>query len=190
MEILKTEIEDIIVIVPDIFEDERGSFYETFSRDKFAEKVCKTLFMQDNQSVSKYGVVRGLHYQAQPHSQTKLVRVVSGRVLDVVVDVREGSPTFGKHVAMEISAENRYQLFIPRGFAHGFAVLSEQAIFEYKCDKPYAPKSERGIQWNDPALGIDWKIPQSDVILSDRDSKLPLFKDAEYFSYSERLYCQ
>ncbi|HCB88400.1 MAG TPA: dTDP-4-dehydrorhamnose 3,5-epimerase, partial [Porphyromonadaceae bacterium] len=141
------------------------------SQREFEEKVCKTTFVQDNESSSRYGVLRGLHFQKPPHAQAKLVRVVKGKVLDIAVDIRKGSPTFGHHVSIELSGENKRQLFIPRGFAHGFAVLSDEVVFQYKCDNYYVPHSEGGILWNDPALGIDWKLPEEDVILSEKDKK-------------------
>ena len=177
MNIIKTEIEGLIIIEPRIFKDARGYFFESFSQREFEEKICQTTFVQDNESYSCYGVVRGLHFQQTPFSQAKLVRVVKGAVLDVAVDIREGSPTYGQHAAIELTEENHRQLFIPRGFAHGFAVLSDEVIFQYKCDNYYAPQSERGIAWNDPALNIDWRIPADKIILSEKDTKYPLLKD-------------
>ena len=177
MNIIKTEIEGLIIIEPRIFKDARGYFFESFSQREFEEKICQTTFVQDNESYSCYGVVRGLHFQQTPFSQAKLVRVVKGAVLDVAVDIREGSPTYGQHAAIELTEENHRQLFIPRGFAHGFAVLSDEVIFQYKCDNYYAPQSERGIAWNDPALSIDWRIPADKIILSEKDTKYPLLKD-------------
>ena len=168
MNIITTEIEGLVIIEPEVFSDERGYFFESFSQREFEEKVCKTVFVQDNESKSIYGVLRGLHFQKPPFAQAKLVRVVSGKVLDVAVDIRKGSPTFGEHVSVELSGANKRQLFIPRGFAHGFAVLSNEAVFQYKCDNYYAPDYEDGILWNDPVLEIDWKIPMKDVILSKR----------------------
>lgn len=168
-----------MILEPRVFSDERGYFFESFSEREFAEKVCNTRFVQDNESKSGYGVLRGLHYQLPPHTQSKLVRVVSGRVLDVAVDIRKDSPTFGKHVAVELTGENKRQLFLPRGFAHGFAVLSQEAVFQYKCDAFYAPQSEGAIAWNDPALGIDWMLPAADIILSEKDKLHPALKDAE-----------
>lgn len=170
MNVIDTAIPGVKIIEPRVFGDARGYFYESFSDREFREKVCDTVFVQDNQSMSCYGVLRGLHYQRAPHCQSKLVRCVKGRVLDVAVDIRQGSPTFGQHVAVELSEENHRQLFIPRGFAHGFAVLSEQAIFQYKCDNYYAPDCEGGIAWDDPALAIDWQLPAEDVILSAKDT--------------------
>lgn len=171
MNVIKTEIEGLVIIEPKVFGDERGYFFESFSQREFEEKVCQTVFVQDNESKSKYGVLRGLHFQKPPYAQAKLVRVIKGKVLDVAVDIREESPTFGKHVAVELSEENKRQLFIPRGFAHGFVVLSDEAVFQYKCDNYYAPDYEDGILWNDPKLGIDWKIPEEDVILSEKDKR-------------------
>lgn len=174
MNIIQTEIKGVVIIEPKIFGDDRGYFFESFSQREFEEKVAKTTFVQDNESKSRYGVLRGLHFQKEPYAQSKLVRVVKGRVLDVAVDIREGSPTFGKHVSVDLSGENKRQLFIPRGFAHGFVVLSEEAIFLYKCDNYYAPDSEGGILWNDPKLKIDWRIPAEDIILSEKDKKYSL----------------
>lgn len=172
MNIIETAIPDVKIIEPRVFGDARGYFYESFSDREFREKVCNTAFVQDNQSMSCYGVVRGLHYQRAPHCQSKLVRCVKGKVLDVAVDIRHGSPTFGQHVAVELSDENHRQLFIPRGFAHGFAVLSDIAIFQYKCDNYYEPECENGIAWDDPALAINWQLPATDIILSAKDEKL------------------
>ena len=171
MKITTTAIEGVVILEPKVFGDERGYFFESFSQREFEEKVCKTTFVQDNESSSRYGVLRGLHFQKPPHAQAKLVRVVKGKVLDIAVDIRKGSPTFGHHVSIELSGENKRQLFIPRGFAHGFAVLSDEVVFQYKCDNYYVPHSEGGILWNDPALGIDWKLPAEDVILSEKDKK-------------------
>jgi dTDP-4-dehydrorhamnose 3,5-epimerase len=177
MKITTTAIEGVVILEPKVFGDERGYFFESFSQQEFEEKVCKTTFIQDNESSSCYGVLRGLHFQKPPHAQAKLVRVVKGKVLDIAVDIRKGSPTFGHHVSTELSGENKRQLFIPRGFAHGFAVLSDEVIFQYKCDNYYAPESEDGILWNDPALGIDWKLPAEDVILSEKDKKNRLLNE-------------
>ncbi|MBR5522076.1 MAG: dTDP-4-dehydrorhamnose 3,5-epimerase [Akkermansia sp.] len=189
MEIIPTAIPGVVIIEPRVFGDARGYFYESFSDREFKEKVCNTTFVQDNQSMSSYGVLRGLHYQRAPHCQSKLVRCVKGRVLDVAVDIRQGSPTFGRHVAVELSAENHRQLFIPRGFAHGFAVLSEEAIFQYKCDNYYAPDCEGGIAWDDPALGIDWQLPAADVILSAKDTGRCTLADAPHdFDFFTPLY--
>ncbi|MBE6210545.1 MAG: dTDP-4-dehydrorhamnose 3,5-epimerase [Rikenellaceae bacterium] len=179
MRVTKSEIEGVVIIDPEIYGDERGWFCEAYSQRRFDEEVAPVRFVQENLSKSRYGVVRGLHYQRGEAAQAKLVSVLAGRVLDVAVDIRKGSPTFGKHVAVELSAENKRQVFIPRGFAHGFAVLSEEAMFQYRCDNPYAPTEERGIAWNDPAIGIDWGIPEEDVILSAKDAKNPLLADVE-----------
>ena len=178
MEIVKTDIEGVVLIKPRVFGDERGYFFESFSARQFEEEVCRTVFVQDNESCSRYGVLRGLHYQLPPYTQAKLVRVVRGKVLDVAVDIRKGSPTFGRHVAMELSEDNKYQLFIPKGFAHGFAVLSEEAVFQYKCDAYYAPQHEGAIRYDDPSLGIDWRLPFEDIILSEKDKKHPGLRDA------------
>ena len=189
MEIIKTEIEGVVILEPRIFRDARGYFFESFSQREFEEKVCRTVFVQDNESKSSYGVLRGLHFQKPPYMQSKLVRVIEGTVLDIAVDIRRGSPTFGKHGAVELSAENHRQLFIPRGFAHGFSVLTQQAVFQYKCDSYYAPQSEGAVAWNDPALGIDWRIPQEDIILSDKDRCHPYLKDAQdLFDYNTNYY--
>lgn len=173
MEIIKTDIEGLIIIKPQIFKDSRGYFFESFSQREFNEKVTPIQFVQDNESCSSYGVMRGLHFQKPPYSQSKLVRCVKGSVLDVAVDIRKGSPTYGKHVAVELSAENHLQFFIPKGFAHGYAVLSKEAIFQYKCDEFYTPQSEGGIQLMDESLGINWPISADDAILSDKDKKYP-----------------
>ena len=170
MKVIKTDIEGVVIIEPEVFGDSRGYFMESFSQGAFEREVAPVRFVQDNRSYSRYGVVRGLHYQREPYAQSKLVSCVVGRVLDVAVDIREGSPTYGKHVAVELSAENHRQLFIPKGFAHGFAVLSEEVLFEYKCDEFYHPEAECGIAWNDPRIGIDWRLPKEDVILSAKDS--------------------
>ena len=177
MEIIKTKIEGVVILEPRIFKDARGYFFESFSQREFEEKVCKTTFVQDNESYSSYGVVRGLHFQKPPFTQAKLVRVIKGAVLDIAVDLRKSSPTYGQHVAVELTEENHRQLFIPHGFAHGFAVLSDEVLFQYKCDNYYAPQSEGGILWNDLQLNIDWRIPADKIILSEKDTKHPLFKD-------------
>jgi dTDP-4-dehydrorhamnose 3,5-epimerase len=188
MEVIKTDIEGVVIIEPRIFKDARGYFFESFSAKEFQEKVCQTTFVQDNESFSSYGVVRGLHFQKPPYTQSKLVRVIKGAVLDVAVDLRKGSPTYGKHVAVELTGENHRQLFIPKGFAHGFSVLSEEVLFQYKCDNFYAPQSEGGIAWNDPALQIDWRIPADKILLSEKDTKHPLLEDYNSdFVYSENL---
>ncbi|KAA5253691.1 dTDP-4-dehydrorhamnose 3,5-epimerase [Bacteroides faecis] len=179
MEIIKTNIEGVIIIEPRIFKDDRGYFFESFSQREFEEKVCKTTFVQDNESKSSYGVLRGLHFQKPPFAQSKLVRVIKGAVLDVAVDIRKGSPTFGQYVSVELTGDNHRQFFIPRGFAHGFSVLSEEVIFQYKCDNFYSPQSEGAIAWNDPDLNIDWRIPIEEVVLSEKDSKHPKLKDLQ-----------
>lgn len=171
MEVLRTYIEGIIIIEPRLFKDGRGYFFESFNQREFEEKVCKTTFVQDNESKSSYGVIRGLHFQKAPFAQSKLVRVVKGAVLDVAVDIRKKSPTFGQHVAVELTEENHRQFFIPRGFAHGFSVLSEDVVFQYKCDNFYAPEYECALAWDDPDLEIDWKIPADQVMLSEKDKR-------------------
>ena len=171
MRVIKTDIEGLLILEPEVFGDNRGYFMESFSERAFDNEVAPIRFVQDNRSYSRYGVVRGLHYQREPYAQSKLVSCVVGRVLDVAVDIREGSPTFGKHVAVELSAENHRQLFIPKGFAHGFAVLSDEALFEYKCDEFYHPEAECGIAWDDPNIGIDWRLPKEDIILSKKDQE-------------------
>lgn len=190
MGVIKTELDGVLIIEPKVFGDQRGYFFESYNEARFREETgLDVTFVQDNESKSSYGVLRGLHFQKAPHAQGKLVRVVSGRVLDVSVDIRKGSPTFGKHVAVELTGENHRQVYIPRGFAHGFVVLSPEAIFQYKCDSLYAPESEGAIAWNDPQLGIDWKIPFEDVILSEKDKHHPLLSDAtELFDINEKLY--
>lgn len=183
MTFIRTEIPDVVVIEPKVHGDERGYFIETFRRDKLETFLgYKIGFCQDNESKSSRGVLRGLHYQMHPAAQTKLVRVISGSVLDVAVDIREGSPTFGKHVAVELSGENFRQMFIPRGFAHGFVVLSDTATFAYKVDHYYSPENDCGIAFDDPALGIDWKIPAAELKLSDKDTKQPNLEHARLFS--------
>ncbi len=181
MEYTKTEIEGVYIIEPKIFNDARGYFFEAFKQKEFEENVCKINFVQDNESKSSYGVLRGLHYQKGEFSQAKLVRVIKGKVLDVAVDIRKSSPTFGKHVMVELSEDNKRQLFIPRGFAHGFLVLSKEAIFTYKVDNVYAPQSEASIKFNDPDLGIEWPIDSSEVLTSEKDLKGKSFKEADLF---------
>ena len=188
MNIISTEIDDVKIIEPKLFGDDRGYFMETYSEKIFSKNVQNVKFVQDNESMSQYGVLRGLHYQLAPYAQSKLVRVINGRVLDVAVDIRKGSPTFGKHVAVELSGENKRQMFVPRGFAHGFVVLSKTVVFVYKCDNYYAPKYQRGIRFDDPSLKIDWKIDCKDFLLSPKDMEASCFKDAEFFNYSESLY--
>ena len=189
MEVIKTELEGVVIIEPKIFRDARGYFFESFSQKEFEEKVRKIAFVQDNESMSSYGVMRGLHFQLPPFTQSKLVRCVKGKVLDVAVDIRKGSPTFGKHVSVELSEDNHRQFFVPRGFAHGFAVLSETAVFQYKCANFYAPQADGGISILDDSLGIDWKLPTDKVILSEKDTKHPLLKDFDSpFKYDMNLY--
>lgn len=188
MYIVETEIPDVKIIEPKIFADPRGYFFESFSQLQFEQKVCRTSFVQDNESKSTHGVLRGLHFQLPPFSQSKLVRVVFGEVLDVAVDIRKGSPTFGKFVTVKLSCENKRQFFIPRGFAHGFVVLSDEAIFQYKCDNYYAPDYEGSVRWNDPELDINWEINKDRIVLSEKDKNAPLLKDSKLFSYSESLY--
>lgn len=177
MEVLTTDIEGVYVIKPRVFGDARGYFFESYSKREFEEKVGKVDFVQDNESMSKKGVMRGLHFQRPPFSQSKLVRCVKGSVLDVAVDIRKGSPTYGKHVAVELSEDNHLQFFIPKGFAHGFVVLSDVAVFQYKCDNFYHPEADGGISILDDSLGIDWKISTQNAILSEKDTKHPLLKD-------------
>ena len=173
MKVHKCDIEGVVIIEPRIFADDRGYFFEAFSEREFAEQVCDTHFVQDNEVRSSYGVVRGLHFQLPPHAQSKLVRAAKGHILDVAVDIRQGSPTFGQYVAVELSDENHRQLFVPRGFAHGYSVLSDEAVVEYKCDNYYAPESEGAIAWNDATLAIDWCLPAEKVILSEKDKHHP-----------------
>ena len=189
MELIETLIEGVVVLRPRVFGDARGYFFESYSEREFERLVGKVEFVQDNESKSRYGVVRGLHFQKPPYAQSKLVRVVRGRVLDVAVDIRRGSPTFGQHVAMELDGEEKLQFFIPRGFAHGFAVLSDEAVFQYKCDNFYAPEAEGALAWDDPDLGIDWRLPLGEVVLSEKDRHHPRLKDADWlFDYKEDLY--
>ena len=178
MKVIETEIKGVFILEPRVFGDDRGYFFESFSLKHFEEKVSKTVFVQDNESKSKYGVLRGLHYQLPPYTQAKLVRVVKGRVLDVAVDIRKGSPTFGKYVAVELSEENKLQLFLSKGFAHGFLVLSEHAEFVYKCSDFYHPNDEGGLIWNDPDIGVEWPIPDGmELSFSDKDTKWGSFKE-------------
>lgn len=189
MKVIKTDIEGVVIIEPNVFGDHRGYFFESFSERDFHAQVREVKFVQDNESKSSYGVLRGLHFQKPPHAQSKLVRVVKGAVLDVAVDIRKGSPTFGKHVAVELTEDNHRQFFVPRGFAHGFVVLTDEVIFQYKCDNFYAPQYEGAIAWDDPDLGIDWKVPADKIILSAKDTCHPRLKDAEWlFDYNENLY--
>lgn len=189
MEIIKTAIDGLVIIEPKVFQDARGYFFESFSQREFEEKVRKINFVQDNESMSSYGVMRGLHFQRPPYTQSKLVRCVKGRVLDVAVDIRKGSPTYGQYEAVELSEGNHRQFFVPRGFAHGFAVLSETAIFQYKCDNFYAPQADGGISIKDDTLGIDWQIPTENAILSEKDINHLCLKDFDSpFDYSMNLY--
>ena len=189
MEVIRTDIPDVVIIEPRVFGDSRGYFFESWSQREFDALVLPVRFVQDNESSSLYGVVRGLHFQKGAFSQSKLVRVVEGTVLDVAVDIRRGSPTFGRHVAVELDADSHRQLFIPRGFAHGFSVLSQHAVFQYKCDNYYAPQAESAIAWNDPALGIDWRVSAEDAILSEKDRRHPLLADCpDLFDYGSDLY--
>jgi dTDP-4-dehydrorhamnose 3,5-epimerase len=181
MEYIKTEIAGVFIIEPRVFNDARGYFMEAWKEAEFNEHIGPVKFIQDNESKSSYGVLRGLHYQKGAYSQAKLVRVIKGRVLDVAVDIRKSSPTFGKHVMVELSEDNKRQFFIPRGFAHGFLVLSEEAIFTYKVDNLYMPSQEAGVRWNDPELGIEWPIDPAVVQTSEKDLKQPLLKEAEVF---------
>ena len=181
MNCIRTAIEDVVILEPSVFEDQRGYFFESFSERAFCEQVGAVRFVQDNESKSAYGVLRGLHYQTGEFAQAKLVRVVQGSVLDVAVDLRKSSPTFGKFVAVELSGENRRQLFVPRGFAHGFVVLSQAAVFQYKCDNYYAPGKEASLRYNDPAVAIDWKLKSPELILSEKDKNAPFLKDAVLF---------
>lgn len=179
MEIIKTDIEGLVIIEPKIFEDARGYFFESFSQREFESKIGPVNFVQDNESKSSFGVMRGLHFQRPPHAQSKLVRCVRGKVLDVAVDLRKGSPSYGRHVAVELSEDNHRQFFIPKGFAHGFVVLSPTAVFQYKCDAFYAPEADGGISILDESLGIDWQVPMDEAILSPKDMQHPLLKDFE-----------
>ena len=189
MEVIKTAIDGLVIIEPKVFKDARGYFFESFSQREFEQKVRKINFVQDNESMSSYGVMRGLHFQRPPYSQSKLVRCVKGRVLDVAVDIRKGSPTYGKHVAVELSEDNHRQFFVPRGFAHGFVVLSETAVFQYKCDNFYAPEADGGINIKDESLGIDWQIAIEDALLSEKDLKHLCLKEFDSpFDYNENLY--
>ncbi|MBN1116094.1 MAG: dTDP-4-dehydrorhamnose 3,5-epimerase [Bacteroidales bacterium] len=178
MKIIKSPIKDLLIIEPKVFGDSRGYFFEAFNENVLKENGINIRFVQDNQSSSSYGVVRGLHYQKDPKAQTKLVRVLEGTIFDVAVDCRKGSPSFGKWFGLELTAENKKQLFIPKGFAHGFSVLSKNAVVFYKCDEFYAPESDAGILYNDPALNIDWQIPEDKIILSEKDARQPLFSDS------------
>lgn len=189
MEVIKTDIDGVVIIEPEVFGDNRGYFFESFSERDFNAQVREVKFVQDNESKSRFGVLRGLHFQKPPHAQSKLVRVVKGAVLDVAVDIRKGSPTFGQHVAVKLTEDNHRQFFIPRGFAHGFIVLTDEVIFQYKCDNFYAPQHEGAIAWDDTDLNIDWRVPADKIFLSEKDTKHPRLKDAEWlFDYNENLY--
>ena len=189
MHIIKTALEGVVIIEPRLFTDSRGYFFESYSQRDFDRDVMPVKFVQDNESMSSFGVMRGLHYQRMPYTQSKLIRCVRGKVFDVAVDIRVGSPTYGQHVAVELSEENHRQLFIPRGFAHGFSVLSDIAVFQYKCDNFYHPESDAGISLLDPTLGIDWHIPTEKAILSEKDLRHPCLKDAPAdFHIEDRLY--
>ena len=190
MKYIKTEIPEVVIVEPIVFSDNRGYFMETFRKDKLEEAIGHSVdFVQDNESKSSHGVLRGLHFQLPPFAQSKLVRVIKGRILDIVVDIRRGSPTFGRHVSVELSEENKRMVFIPRGFAHGFVVLSEEAIFSYKVDNYYSQEHDRGIVFDDPVLSIDWQLPDDALQLSDKDRKQPLLADADQlFDYKENLY--
>ena len=179
MNIIETALPGVLILEPKVFGDARGYFFESWKRSDFEAAGITNDWVQDNESKSRFGVLRGLHYQAAPYTQAKIVRVIAGTVLDVVVDIRKGSPTYGRHTAVELSGENKRQLYIPRGFAHGFAVLSDEAVFVYKCDNIYMPSSERGIMFDDPALGIDWRIPPEKALLSEKDKKHPLLAEIE-----------
>ena len=189
MNIIQTSIAGVVIIEPRLFKDDRGYFFESFSEREFNAQIREVKFVQDNESMSSYGVMRGLHFQRPPYTQSKLVRCVKGAVLDVAVDIRKGSPTFGQHVAVELTEENHRQFFVPRGFAHGFAVLSKTAIFQYKCDNFYHPEADGGISILDNSLGIDWRIPTDHAILSEKDTKHPLLKDfGSPFDFNVSLY--
>lgn len=179
MQILQTKIPGLLIIEPDVFEDQRGCFFESYNQEKYIEAGLDTRFVQDNISSSVRGVIRGLHYQLAPYSQAKLIQVLKGTVLDIAVDLRQGSPTFGEHYSIELSEKNRRQFFVPRGFAHGFSVLSKEVLFHYKCDNFYNREAERGINFNDAQLNIDWQIPEKEAIVSGKDQALPSFKEAE-----------
>jgi dTDP-4-dehydrorhamnose 3,5-epimerase len=187
MEVIKTAIDGVLIIEPKIWGDDRGYFFESYSARDFAAKTGLDIaFVQDNESKSRYGVLRGLHFQNPPYTQSKLVRVINGRVLDVAVDIRKGSPTYGQYVSCELTAENHRQFFVPRGFAHGFAVLSETAVFQYKCDEFYHPEAEGAIAWDDKELNIQWPIPAADVVLSEKDKHHPLLKEFDSpFTYNK-----
>ena len=188
MNVIETALPEVKIIEPKVFEDQRGYFFESYNENTFQEKVMNTRFIQDNESKSSYGVLRGLHYQLHPFAQSKLVRVIKGKVLDVAVDIRKESPTFGKSIRVELSEDNKKQLFIPRGFAHGYVVLSDEAIFSYKVDNKYAPEYERGIIYNDLELNVNWEIENDDVILSEKDKINKSIDKVEIFNFKEKLY--
>ena len=190
MNVITTEIPEVKIIEPVVFGDARGYFFESWTQERYKAAGIDCNWIQDNESLSHFGVLRGLHYQAAPYTQAKLIRVISGAVLDVAVDIRRGSPTFGRHVAVELSGENKRQMFVPRGFAHGFVVLSDDVIFQYKCDNRYAPSHERGIRFDDPALGIDWRVDVARFNLSEKDTRNPLFADADLFDFATGEYLQ
>ncbi len=191
MKVLERKLDGVVLLEPKVFADDRGYFSETFRQDEFEEALGhKVNFIQDNESKSSFGVLRGLHYQLPPFSQSKLVRVIEGTVIDVAVDIRKGSPTFGEHIVVELSSRNKHQLFIPRGFAHGFLVTSPTATFAYKVDNYYAPEHDRGILYNDPAIGIDWGIDLEKILLSEKDKHQKLLKEADLFAYEDDLYTE
>lgn len=189
MNYIQTEIDGVWIIEPKVFSDPRGYFMEAFKQQEFDATIGQINFIQDNESKSSFGTLRGLHYQKGDYCQAKLVRVIKGEVLDVAVDLRKSSPTFGKHISVLLSDDNKRQLFIPRGFAHGFSVLTDEVIFQYKCDNFYAPQSEGALAWDDPDLGIDWRVPANEIVLSEKDNHHELLKDASWlFNYNESLY--
>lgn len=189
MNYIQTEIDGVWIIEPKVFSDPRGYFMEAFKQQEFDATIGQINFIQDNESKSSFGTLRGLHYQKGDYCQAKLVRVIKGEVLDVAVDLRKSSPTFGKHISVLLSDDNKRQLFIPRGFAHGFSVLTDEVIFQYKCDNFYAPQSEGSLAWDDPDLGIDWRVPANEIVLSEKDNHHELLKDASWlFNYNESLY--
>ena len=191
MKVIETEIDGVKIIEPDVFGDNRGWFCETYNTERYRKAGIENVFVQDNESFSSKGVVRGLHWQAAPHTQAKLVRVINGAVWDVAVDIRKGSLTYGKHIAVTLTGENKKQFYIPRGFAHGFSVLSPEAVFQYKCDYLYEPTQEGAIAWDDPALGIDWGLPASDILLSEKDKHHPLLAEApDLFDYNIDYYAE
>lgn len=185
MNIIPTSIPDVLIFEPKVFGDSRGYFFESFRQDVFERAVGKVHLVQDNQSKSAYGVLRGLHFQKPPYTQSKLVRCIEGEVLDIAVDIRTGSPSYGKHVAVRLTSDNQRQLWVPQGFAHGFVVLSETATFAYRCDNYYAPEYEGGIIWDDPSIGIDWGLPDESVQLSEKDRLLPFLENIKDFSYDD-----